>query len=54
VLAAPGADRPVRDVARALFLSHGTVRNYLAAATLKLGARNRTEAYRLAQDNGWI
>ncbi|MEV6493836.1 DNA-binding response regulator, partial [Actinoplanes sp. NPDC051633] len=31
-----------------------TVRNYLAAAVTKLGARNRVEAIRLGRDSGWI
>jgi two-component system response regulator DesR len=54
VLAAAGADRPVRDVARALYLSPGTVRNYLAAATAKLAAGSRAEAHQVARENGWI
>ena len=54
VLAAAGADRPVREVARALFLSPGTVRNYLVAITAKLGAASRAEAYRSAREQGWI
>jgi two-component system response regulator DesR len=54
VLAAAGPDRPVREVARALFLSPGTVRNYLVAVTAKLGAANRAEAYRSASEQGWI
>jgi two-component system, NarL family, response regulator DesR len=54
VLAVAGADRPVREVARALFLSPGTVRNYLVAVTTKLGATNRAEAYRSASEQGWI
>lgn len=54
VLTAAGTDRPVREVARALLLSAGTVRNYLAAATAKLDAGSRAEAYRVAQENGWI
>ena len=54
VLAAAGADRPVREVARALFLSPGTVRNYLVAVTAKLGAASRAEAYRSASEQGWI
>lgn len=37
-----------------LFLSTGTVKNHLSHAIQKLGVRNRTEAVRLAQDNGWI
>ncbi len=54
VLAAAGADRSVRDVARALYLSPGTVRNYLAAATAKLAAGSRAEAHQVARENGWI
>lgn len=54
VLTAAGADRPVREVARTLFLSAGTVRNYLAAATAKLAAGSRAEAYHTAKENGWI
>ncbi len=44
----------VADIAAALFLSEGTVRNYLSAAIAKLGARNRSEAVRLAEDEGWV
>ena len=54
VLAAAGADRPVREVARALFLSSGTVRNHLVAVTQKLGVPSRAEAYRSAREQGWI
>lgn len=54
VLTVAREDRPIRDVARALFLSPGTVRNYLAAITQKLGAESRAEAYRIARDNGWV
>lgn len=54
VLTLAREDRPVREVARTVFLSPGTVRNYLAAITQKLGAESRAEAYRIARDNGWI
>jgi two-component system response regulator DesR len=54
VLTVAREDRPIRDVARTVFLSPGTVRNYLAAITQKLGAESRSEAYRIARDNGWI
>lgn len=54
VLAAAGEDRPVRDVARRLYLSPGTVRNHLSAAAQKLGVHGRTEAYRVARDQGWL
>ena len=43
-----------REIASRLFLSHGTVRNYLASATDKLGARNRIHAIRIATENEWL
>ncbi len=46
--------RPNRDIARALELSPGTVRNYLSEAAQKLGAANRIEAGRIARANGWL
>jgi two-component system, NarL family, response regulator DesR len=42
------------EVAANLHLSEGTVRNYLSSAIRKLGARNRSEAIRVAQDKGWL
>jgi two-component system, NarL family, response regulator DesR len=30
------------------------VRNYLSAAIRKLGARNRAEALRIAEEKGWL
>lgn len=54
VLAAAREDRPVREVARRLFLSPGTVRNHLSAAAQKLGVQGRVEAYRAARDQGWL
>jgi len=51
-LHATGMD--ARDIAGRLFLSYGTVRNYLASATDKLGARNRTHAAIIANENGWL
>ncbi len=43
-----------REISADLYLSYGTVRNYLAAATDKLGAKNRIHAIKIAADNGWI
>lgn len=51
-LAAGGADVP--DIAGELFLSAGTVRNYLTSAATKLNARNRVDAIRIADDAGWL
>jgi two-component system response regulator DesR len=42
------------DIAARLFLSEGTVRNHLSAAMQKLGAQNRMEAARLAEQKGWL
>lgn len=44
----------VADIAKALVLSEGTVRNHLSAAIGKTGARNRAEAAQLATENGWL
>jgi two-component system response regulator DesR len=52
VAARPGAT--VAEIARQLFLSEGTVRNYLSAAIAKAGVRNRAEAVRAADDRGWL
>jgi two-component system, NarL family, response regulator DesR len=42
------------DVARTLYLSDGTVRNYLSSAIRKLGARDRNEARAIAIGKGWL
>jgi two-component system response regulator DesR len=42
------------EIATAMNLSYGTVRNYLAAAVTKLGARNRVDAVRIAAEAGWL
>jgi two-component system response regulator DesR len=52
VAARPGAT--VAEIAGKLFLSEGTVRNYLSAAIAKTGSRNRAEAVRTADQQGWL
>ena len=47
-----GADP--EEIAAVLALSYGTVRNYLASAVTKLGARNRVDAVRVATEAGWL
>lgn len=42
------------EIAARLFVSEGTVRNHLSAAIQKLGAHNRMEAARLAEQKGWL
>jgi two-component system, NarL family, response regulator DesR len=54
VLAAARDGGTVSDLARALNLSSGTVRNHLSAAIGKTGARTRAEAVRIAHENGWL
>jgi two-component system response regulator DesR len=44
----------VADIARMLHLSEGTVRNHLSSAIGKTGARNRGDAARIAEQNGWL
>jgi two-component system response regulator DesR len=51
-LAADG--RSGQEIAEALKLSEGTVRNYLSEAISKLGAKNRVEAARIARARGWL
>jgi two-component system response regulator DesR len=54
VLAASEGGATIEDIAARLYLSKGTVRNYLSTAIKKLGARNRVEAARLAERKGWL
>jgi two-component system, NarL family, response regulator DesR len=54
VLRLAGEGRSGPEIAAALGLAEGTVRNYLSEAIGKLGAANRVEAARLARDRGWL
>ncbi|MFC4811122.1 response regulator transcription factor [Paenibacillus sp. GCM10023250] len=42
------------DIAGRLYLSAGTVRNYLSEAIQKLEAKNRIDAIGIAEKNGWL
>ncbi|KPH65048.1 MULTISPECIES: response regulator transcription factor [Pseudoalteromonas] len=42
------------DIAEKLYLSEGTVRNYLSDAIAKLNAINRVDAARIAKQKGWL
>lgn len=44
----------VADIAQAVGLSQGTVRNHISAAMAKTGARTRAEAAAQATANGWL
>jgi two-component system response regulator DesR len=54
VLHAASAGATIASIATTLFLSEGTVRNYLSSAIQKTGARNRIEAVRTAEQHGWL
>ena len=54
VLAAATGGASNAEIAESLFLSEGTVRNYLSVAIQKLGARNRVEAAHIAEQKGWL
>ena len=54
ILAATTEQATVADIAVAVSLTEGTVRNHLSSAIQKVGARNRAEAARIARDKGWL
>lgn len=51
-LAAEG--RTTKEITQALFLSTGTVRNYISEIIQKLEAKNRMDAVSIARQKGWI
>jgi two-component system response regulator DesR len=51
-LAAEGES--ISEIAGRLYLSGGTVRNYLSAVITKTGARNRLDAIRIVRRDGWL
>lgn len=54
VLASAADGSTVADIAKRLFLSESTVRNYLSGAIGKTRTRNRMEAVLAARRNGWL
>ena len=54
VLKAADAGMPTKAIAAQLYLSAGTVRNYLSAVFSKLGVHNRLEAIKVAKANKWL
>ncbi len=44
----------IAEIASSLYLSEGTVRNYLSSCIQKTSARNRAEALRIAEQHGWL
>ncbi|MGV9182031.1 response regulator [Arcanobacterium canis] len=45
---------PIAEIAQRVYLTQGTVRNYLSSAIGKTGATTRMEAARIAHNNGWL
>ncbi len=54
VLRAARQGGTVSDIAKGVHLSEGTVRNHLSAVIGKTNARNRADAVRIAEANGWL
>lgn len=54
VLARAAEGDSIPEIARTLHLASGTVRNYMAAATRKTGARNLIDAIRISRRAGWV
>lgn len=54
VLLLTGEGAGPREIATRLYLSAGTVRNYLTTIVDKLNARNRMDAVRIAEMAGWL
>jgi ATP/maltotriose-dependent transcriptional regulator MalT len=49
-----GQAKSSRDIARALFISEGTVKRHLTNIYAKLGAKSRLDAVRKAQELGLL
>ncbi|MET9251910.1 helix-turn-helix transcriptional regulator [Nonomuraea sp. NPDC003709] len=52
ILRLPASEAQPADIAERLCLTYGTVRNHLTSAVAKLGARNRVDAIRIANEPG--
>ncbi len=44
----------MEEIAARLYLSEGTVRNYISTIVANMGARNRIDALRMARNQEWI
>jgi two-component system, NarL family, response regulator DesR len=54
VLRLAGRGVPTAAIAAELFLSEGTIRNYLSSAVRKMNCANRVQAATFAEEAGWI
>ncbi|WP_442596491.1 response regulator transcription factor [Neobacillus sp. D3-1R] len=46
--------KTTKEITATLYLSSGTVRNYISEIIQKLNAKNRNEAVKMAKQKGWI
>lgn len=46
--------KTTKQITSELYLSSGTIRNYISEILQKLGANNRTEAAKIAAEKGWL
>ncbi|GKU83535.1 response regulator transcription factor [Niallia sp. NCCP-28] len=54
VLALVAEGKTAKEISALLYLSSGTIRNYISEALNKLEVKNRIEAISKAKSNGWI
>jgi two-component system response regulator DesR len=54
VLSASARHETAAEIAAELYLSEGTVRNYLSSAMRKMGVHSRRDAVDLANEKGWL
>lgn len=45
---------PNKEIANELFLSEGTIRNYISNILTKINCKNRTEAVKKSTEEGWL
>ncbi|WP_430788518.1 response regulator transcription factor [Virgibacillus flavescens] len=48
------AGESVKEMSQTLFLSEGTIRNYISEIMQKLDAKNRIDAVSIAEEKGWL
>ena len=46
--------KSTQEISEAVFLSYGTVRNYISSILSKTGTHSRIEALNIAKKNDWI
>jgi two-component system response regulator DesR len=54
VLQAIAAVGSTSEIAKQMYLSHGTINNYVSSILTKLHATNRVQAIIIAKENGWL